>query len=209
MPRAIDDIFSRAISQRDIGRIMFVRIDFDAAIGGINRLCSNSAQVRWRSHAWFGAGDLMSLSPVRETLGLEAVDYRIEFSWARNDNFDFGTLERRHFLGKTIKAWFAPFQYNYKLPVDRALATDPRLLGEPYLFLEGKLDRDSFSETATTGNFSFDITNELAILRQAPNLRYSSEHQNFLYPKPEDERDTGLDNISRVASATIRWPVTY
>jgi hypothetical protein len=141
--------------------------EVDWASTGVQRYCTAGADIVWNTHTWQGRGQIVDISPIRETEAVEAVGYRLTLSGVPS-SFVSGALQEP-VQGRRLTMWLGL--------LDAAGA----LIGTPIGEFEGRMDTMPIldGETAT---ITLNVESEMASLMGAAVRRYTDEDQRKVYP---------------------------
>ena len=178
--------------------IFFIEADFPSPTG-IIRVCTLGGQFfKWNANQWLGMGGALSINPVTETTDLRAQSYIVGVNLFDGSWFDPTKLG--DYNGRSCKIWFGCFDSS--IAEDGAADTDPRLIEDPYLLVDGLLDQEETEEDGKSGKLEFTIIDRLEVMNRKSELRYTHEHQAILHPSADDR---GLEYIPEIQDKELKW----
>jgi hypothetical protein len=133
-----------------------------------------------------GAGNLISVSSIEETMGIEAKGAVFTLSGLNSSIISLALSEE--YQNQPITAWMA------------TLNSSGALINDPFIVFKGKMDVLQIDESGETATLSMQCENRLIDLNRAKVRRYTPEDQNVLYPS-----DRGLDFVASLQEKEIAW----
>lgn len=185
MSRTLTANVVSAVTADQVWALMFVELQFAS---GTLRLTNAPYDFLWNGFTWQGAGNLLAISAVTETPGLDAKGVALTLSGVSASLVSIARTE--DYQGRTAKIWFAP------LSADFAVVTDP------YLAFQGRMDTmpmDVGQEATITLNLESRLLGALS----GKVRRYNHQDQIVDYPD-----DRGLEYAEKTAASTLRWGIT-
>jgi len=154
-------------------------------------LWTGLGQLAWGGKVYQGAGELLSLSQVKESGDLSAVG--ITVSLAGMDETVIAAAFNELRQGQLVKVYIAPYQFS----------PSPAMLAVPYCFFQGRVDVPSIDDSAETAVVSLQLENRLVDLERERVRFYDSLTQNVYFPG-----DKGFDYVAKLQDQKIFWGVS-
>jgi hypothetical protein len=162
---------------------VLVELEFDAAP---LRLWGGLGDFRWGNRVFTGAGDLLGVSSVPETMAVGAGGVTLSLSGVPAELIDHALAV--DYQGRPARVWLAL--------LDAAGA----LLGDPVQVLAARMDVLSWQEGAADATLSLAVENMLIDGERAVVRRYTDADQQAEYPG-----DKGFEYVPSLQTAEIRW----
>ena len=182
----------------EVNPIWFIEAEFPSPTGTV-RVCSlGGGYFKWDSYQWQGLGGAIGISPITETTDVRAQSYKVRVNLFDGSWFDPTKLS--NYNGNSCKLWFAC--YDRTTAEDTSQNTDPRLIADPYLMVDGFLDEDETTEDGKSGSLEFTVIDRLETMNRKRQLRYTHEQQKMLFPSSNDR---GLEYIPQLQDQELKW----
>ena len=182
MSRDFTTAFQNELSASTIEPFFAVKLNFDS---GALRLWTGYGQITVASETYTGGGELLSISPVQETVevaargasvSLNGIDASL-ITYALTENYQ--TRSAKIFLG---------------------FLSSGSVVSDPYLAFDGRMDVLNIDDTGETANITLTAESRLIDLERARLRRYTSDDQKLRHPT-----DTGLDFVASLQEKEIAW----
>tara|TARA_R100001086_G_scaffold107019_1_gene53939 strand:- start:3328 stop:3942 length:615 start_codon:yes stop_codon:yes gene_type:complete len=182
MSRDFTTAFQNELSASTIEPFFAVKLNFDS---GALRLWTGYGQITVASETYTGGGELLSISPVQETVevaargasvSLNGIDASL-ITYALTENYQ--TRSAKIFLG---------------------FLSSGSVVSNPYLAFDGRMDVLNIDDTGETANITLTAESRLIDLERARLRRYTSDDQKLRHPT-----DTGLDFVASLQEKEIAW----
>ena len=182
MSRDFTTAFQNELSASTIEPFFAVKLNFDS---GALRLWTGYGQITVASETYTGGGELLSISPVQETVevaargasvSLNGIDASL-ITYALTENYQ--TRSAKIFLG---------------------FLSSGSVVSDPYLAFDGRMDVLNIDDTGETANITLTAESRLIDLERARLRRYTSDDQKLRHPN-----DTGLDFVASLQEKEIGW----
>lgn len=183
MARAFTASMLTEIVKQTVSPILLYEGEFD---GGTIHLWSGVGSLVWNSNTYTGAGQLLSVSQVEETVEVRAAGVQIGLSGLPSALVSLALSSARQ--GKKGRLWLG------------FINSAGAIIADPYLIFTGLLDVPTMDETGDTSNLTVSYENRLVGLLTANDRRYTPEDQHVDFPG-----DTGFDYVAGLQDATITW----
>lgn len=135
------------------------------------RLGSWVGTKAYGGHDWLGAGDLISIDKIVDTVDKSDVGIEVTVNYLNDDlRNELTTTATEDIVGSEASIYLAL--------LDAAAGT----ITEAYEVFPGKLDEVSILDSGTTGAITLRIACELADLGKRHFLRLTDAHQQYLFP---------------------------
>lgn len=150
------------------------------------RLWTGIGSISWNGYTWTGLGNLIAISPIKETTGIEAVGFQVTITGESSANVSRALQACRQ--NKPGKLWLG------------ALTAAGAVVADPYQIRAGKFSQPIVDDNGQTTTIALIYEDELADLETPREIRYTSESQAQLYPT-----DRGFDFVPQLQDAAIMW----
>jgi hypothetical protein len=180
MPRGLTADMLKETAKKVVRPAVFYQGEF---VSGTVYLWSGVGAKVWNGHTWLGMGQLVGLSGVGETGGLNAEGVVCTLSGIPNDLLTKALSEIRH--SKKCTLWFA------YLDANDAIVTDP------FQLFSGLADTAVIRRARKTSTIAITYENR-AIDGRARVRRYTNEDQQIDFPG-----DTGLKYMNDLQDKTL------
>ncbi len=175
----------------DVRIAFFVEIEYDS--GGspaFLRLWTGFNEIVWDSKTWTGAGDILRLNPLDETIDVRAVRYQIILSGVKSSLIAIALSGRRQ--NRPVRVYLGFFE------------TDDSLIVDPYLFFQGRLDSMSIDEAGDTATITVDAESHLIDLQRLRLRRFTHEDQQIDFPG-----DLGFFRVNTLGDWNGQWGTAW
>lgn len=159
--------------------------------GGTLRLTTHNRDVVWNSNTYVGAGQMLSMTAVRETTEITAAGLDLTLSGIPSSLTDQIMDEIEY--GTRVNIYMALFDNDWALITNTSPAN-------PYKLYTGYIDIPIMEWGAEEIIITLKTENPLIILDQPLNRKYTSQDQALDYPN-----DRGFEFVTRLQKANIRW----
>lgn len=178
-----------AIAANPVRPILFIEIEHYA--GGIQsflRLATGVGQITWNGNVWTGGGDMLALTPARESEGLEAIGFAVTLSGMPADKLAIIRQSMRKNKSGKIYLGF----------LDAAGA----VIADPYLMRRGRFDTAEFNRDPAKGIITITARYEdrLIDLERPREFRYTTESQALRLAG-----DRGFEQVPELQDAQDLW----
>lgn len=183
MTRTVPPAFLTALGQPELRPRLFFEGEF--ATGWV-RLWSGLGAITWGGRDWAGAGVLLGIGEMEETLDVVAAGTSVSLSGVPLDLVQ----------GVIDEAQQGAVGRIYLGLMDEADA----LICDPVLVFGGRLDVPSITDGAESSTITISYESRLVDLQTPRELRYTHESQQLLYPG-----DLGFEYVASIQDREIRW----
>lgn len=173
-----------ALESRLFREVYFVEILFDDPL----RFTSAYSSMLVGGVEYFGAGNLGSVSPIKETSELEPQQFEIQVAGVSESSLAAVVTER--YLNRDATCLMA------------LLDDQGQIIGDPIHYFSGKTDEVTVNVGAV-GSITITVRDDLADWARPRVERYTNADQMARYPG-----DKGLEYISQVADKEVVWPAS-
>ncbi len=163
--------------------VVFFKFAFD---GGDLNLWTGIGPISWNGDTWEGSGDLLSVSPVRETQKTKAVG--VEFSLTGIKTSIVSLALSEDYQGRVAQMWLA------------MLDTSQNVISDPYLNFKGRMDVMTIEDSGDTATISLTAESVLVDLQKPKERRYTDEDQQNEFPG-----DKGFEFVPGLQEKEIRF----
>lgn len=153
---------------------------------GTVRLWSGVDTISWNGQSWEGAGNLLGVSPVTETVDVRASGVSVSLSGNVSSLIATALNERR--LGKPGKLWLG------------AMNASGAIIADPYLAFSGRLDQSRIVDGGEDCTIAMGYESRLAALERPRERRWTHEDQQIDFPG-----DRGFEYEADLPDQVIEW----
>ena len=179
MARALTGGMVTEVSGASLSPILFLKLSFQS--GDVN-LWTGYGNIDWNSETWVGAGTLLVVGAVVESLAIEAVGASFTLSGMPSAIIAIALAE--DYQGRDALLYFA------------ALDADGAVISNPDNLFLGFMDTMEIVEGAETTSVTIMAENHLARLGHTRKRRYTHEDQAIEFPG-----DTGFSKVAALQQA--------
>jgi hypothetical protein len=173
-----------ALASDAVKACAFVQFEFTS---GTHRYTTLPYTTTWNGNDWFGLGNLVELSEVRETEALTAVGVKATLSGVPASFVSLALSEP--IQSKPCTIWFA------------ALGSDNSVLDTPPVEFKGSVDNPDIVISGGTCSITINIESALADFARPKVRRYNDADQQAEYPG-----DLFFQFVPQMIERTIIWP---
>ena len=163
--------------------VVFFQFAFD---GGDLNLWTGIGPIDWNGDTWEGSGDLLSVSPVRETQKTKAVGVEFQLTGIKTSIVSLALSE--DYQGRVAQMWLA------------MLDTSQNVISDPYLNFKGRMDVMTIEDSGDTATISLTAESVLVDLEKPKERRYTDEDQ-----QNEFSGDKGFEFVPGLQEKEIRF----
>jgi hypothetical protein len=154
--------------------------------GGTLRLWTGLGTLTYSGNNWTGAGQLINVTNVTETLDTRADG--VEMTLSGMPSSLISTVLGQSQTNRPGKLWLA------------MITASNTVVSDPYLLFAGKLDQPSINDDGTTCTIAVQYENQMTDLQRARIRHFTSEDQNIDYPN-----DEGFDTVATLTDKSFVW----
>lgn len=181
--RNLDPTLQAGLAAAVIEPVIFVMLTFKSKACYV---CSAGYDVTWNGQLYTGIGTLGGISAIRERTEIKA---------------DGITLSLSGIDSNIVAECMADIQALAPARCWIGLMNRGQLIGVPYCFFSGVVDRPTFVITPQSSTISLALETRMALLNRASQRRYTSADQHaFGYPD-----DTGFAWVEKLNDIALRW----
>lgn len=171
------------LTAAQLSPVLLIKAEFDS---GNLCLWSGIGSITYSGDTYLGAGNLLSVSAVTETVNLEANGVTVTVSGIPSSIITTALTE--DYQGRKISFYFG------------CLNTSGALISDPYLLFKGRMDVMDIVSSGET--ISVAVTAESATIdfRRVKERRFTKEDQQAFYAT-----DKGLEYISQLQDKEVIW----
>lgn len=174
MARDLQSGVITTIDSHNTRPLLLVRFEYDDAPLNV---WTGYGDLLWNSITFQGTGELGQISPVKETLGLEATGLKFSLSGIPSDKISLALSE--DYQNRLVKLWLGYFD------------SSGNIIPDPFQLFKGRMDIMEITEGGETSTISISAENMLIILKKASERRYTNEDQKLDFPD-----DKGFDQVA-------------
>lgn len=153
---------------------------------GTVRLWSGVGSITWNSQTWTGAGNLIGVSQITETVDARAVGIVAQLAGMSTEIVQLALAQSRQ--GAAGKVWIGA--------IDAAGA----VVADPFLAFSGRLDVPSIEDGGDSATIQISYESRLVDLERPRERRYTDEDQRIDYPS-----DQGFAFVPYLQDAEFLW----
>ena len=174
----------QAVASADLVRpIYLVKMEFDS---GDLHLWSGLGNLVYSGDTYVGTGDLMSISPIKESEELVANGVNFTVSGIKQSLVSIARDEP--YQGRKITLYLGAFDENADI------------ISSPVILFGGFMDVMTISDSGETSTITISAENKLIAFDRASVRRFTAEDQKIDYPT-----DKGFEFVSQIAQQEIIW----
>jgi hypothetical protein len=183
MSRDIATDMAAEVVASSLRPVMFYEGEFAA---DTLRLWTGVGSKSWNGYTWTGLGNLIAITPIRETTSTEATGFQISVTGESSSHASRALQSCRQ--NKPGKLWLG------------ALTAAGAVVADPVQVRAGKLSHPEMSDDGKQATITVVYEDELTDLERARERRYTSEDQALDYPD-----DRGFDFVPQLQDASLVW----
>ena len=174
----------QAVASADLVRpIYLVKMEFDS---GDLFLWSGLGNLVYSGDTYVGTGDLMSISPIKESE--ELIANGVDFTVSGIKQSLVSIARDEPYQGRKITLYLGAFDENADI------------ISSPVILFGGFMDVMTISDSGETSTISISAENKLIAFDRASVRRFTAEDQKIDYPL-----DKGFEFVSQIAQQEIIW----
>lgn len=185
MARSLSAGMITEVTAKSLSPILLMKAEFDS--GDLN-LWTGIGSLTYNGDTYVGAGNLIGVSAVKESIGVEAHGVNFSLSGLPTSLISLALTE--DYQGRAASCWFA------------ALDSAGALVSSPYLLFKGRMDVLEILEGGETATLTMRCENLLIDFRRQKTRRYSDDDQKEAY-----STDRGLEFVDQMQDREIIWGV--
>ena len=174
---------SNELSQTQVNLVFFVEINFKS--GPVN-LWSGVGEFSWDSKTWLGAGQLLNITPAKETIGVTATGLTITLDGVDPTFIALALNEAKQ--NKSVRCYFG------------FLDSSGNIIINPYQFFSGLVNYIVVSEGEKVATISVTAENDLIKLQRPRIRRYTDADHQAEFPG-----DLGFQHIASLQEWNGFW----
>lgn len=183
MSRGLSNDMVTQVTANQLTPVILIKAEFDS---GAVRFWTGIGSIDYNSEAYTGAGNLISISEIKEVNGVEAQGATFQLSGINASLISLALTE--DYQGRPISVYYG------------CLDTNAALVADPILLFKGRMDVLQIDDTGSTTTLSMQAENRLIDLKRTKVRRYTPEDQKQQYPG-----DLGLDFVASLQEMEIVW----
>ncbi len=171
------------ITAAQLTLVMFCEAEFAT---GTLRLWSGIAPIDWDGQTWTGAGNLLSISEIKETGAIEASGITMQLSGMNQSVLSAALGQAQQ--GLPGKVWLG------------ALDANNEIVEDPFLCFEGRLDVPDITDDGATCTVRVSYESRLIDLERARERRITHEDLQIDFPG-----DLGHEFVAGLQDKSVVW----
>ena len=183
MSRTLSTEMQAVASAKLVRPIYLVKMEFDS---GDLLLWSGQGSIYYDSAWYVGTGDLMAISPIKESEELTANGVNFTVSGIKQSLVDLARDE--------------PYQGRKITLLLGALDDSADIISSPVILFSGFMDVMTIADSGETSTITISAENKLIAFDRASVRRFTAEDQKIDYPT-----DKGFEFVSQIAQQEIIW----
>ena len=183
MSRDVTSSVNTIFQSQSVSPFLAIDLDFD---GGNFLAWTGYGNLTFGGTTYVGAGDFLSVSPVKESSEVQANGIDITLSGVPSDLISSALSET--YQGRSCKLHLG------------VLDSSNAVVSDPYVLFSGRMDLMSIDDSGETANINITVESRLIDLDRTRERRYTSEDQKIDFPN-----DKGLEFITDLQDKEIVW----
>ena len=183
MSRSVTSAVNTIFESNSVSPFMAIDLAFD---GGNFTAWTGYGNITFDSTTYVGAGDFLSVSPVKENAEVQANGIDITLSGIPSALISSALNET--YQGRSCKLFLG------------ALDSSNAVVSDPYLLFSGRMDLMSIDDSGDTANINVTAESRLIDLDRTRERRYTHQDQKIDFPN-----DKGLQFIADLQDKEIVW----
>lgn len=203
--RDISPEMEAALHAPNVQPVLMAELYFDSATV---RLWSGIGTLTWNGNDFTGGGNLISISEIQESQGLEAKGMTCTLTGIPSNIIGTVLLENQR--GRPFRLYLGVVSINnnvlledgdYVLTEDGGnVLLENTLVDSPYRIFSGLMDTMEIVDTGETSLVNLNVESIMIVGQRNKVRRYTSEDQKKYYPN-----DKGLDFIASLQDKEVVW----
>lgn len=165
MARSLSASMVTEVTSPVFSPIVLIKLEFDS--GDVN-LWTGVGDIVFNSDTYTGAGDLLDISPVKETSQLTAEGMSLTLTGISSGLISTALTE--NYQGRIANVWLA------------SLDTSGGIVSTPYKYFRGRMDTMPMEDNGETATIQVNVENILIDLERSNSRRYTDEDQQAEFP---------------------------
>jgi hypothetical protein len=206
LSRDISPELALALTQTHVNSALMAEFDFDSGTLG---MWTGYGTLVWGEKEFFGGGNLVSVSPIRETQDLQANAVTFNLAGVSQPNVALALQE--NLQNRPCRLYAATTATSVALATENdsgailmeggeAILLESTVMDEPYLFWSGLMNVMQGKARIPLSELSLSAENILIWLRRTRESRYTDEDQKAKYPG-----DRFFEFIAQLQDKEIVW----
>jgi hypothetical protein len=183
MSRALTPGMLGEVDAASLRPVLFYEGEFES---GLLNLWTGVGPIPWDGKTWLGAGNLVGISPIKETASIVAAGITCSLSGMPSSLIALVHDEARH--GKPGSVWIG------------ALDASGNVIADPYMAFSGWLDVPQMEDAGETCTIAVSYESRLIDLQRARLFRWDHETQQHFYPD-----DRGFEYSPNLPDQVVVW----
>ncbi len=183
MARTLTTAMQTEVGADAVSPVFFVELDFAS---GFVRVWSGYGSIVWGGKTWTGAGTLMAIEPLGESVDFVANGANLKLNGIPSDMIAIA-------LGQTYQGRDATIHLGF---LDAAGA----VIADPIQLFAAFMDTMEIDEDGETASIIVRIESQAVSLKRAKVWRYTHEDQQIDYPG-----DRGFEYVAGLQDKNIQW----
>lgn len=183
MARSLSAGMITEVTAKTLSPILLMKAEFDS---GDLLLWTGVGSITYNSDSYTGAGGMINVSPITESVNTQANGVEFALRGIPNDLIALALSEQ--YQGRFITCWFA------------CLDTSGAIVSSPYQLFKGRMDVLEILEAGETSTLTMRCENLLIDLQRIKVRRYTDEDQKALYAG-----DRGCEFVTQLQDRELIW----
>tara|TARA_B100001939_G_C16694260_1_gene510032 strand:- start:71 stop:628 length:558 start_codon:yes stop_codon:yes gene_type:complete len=183
MSRSVTSSVNTIFESDSVKPFFAIDLDFD---GGNFTAWTGYGNLEFGGTTYVGAGDFLSVSPIKENAEVQANGIDIALSGVPSDLISSALNET--YQGRSCKLYLG------------VLDSSNAVVADPYILFSGRMDLMGIEDSGETANINITAESRLIDLDRSRERRYTSEDQKIDFPN-----DKGLEFIADLQDKEITW----
>ncbi len=182
--RGLSTAFKDEVAKQELTSALFLHLAFDS---GDVRMWSSNYDIDWGGNTWLGAGNLLKIGNVQETIDVRATQLPVTLSGIPSSLISIALGE--HYQGRDAAIYRGVFS-----------ATTGALLENPTQIYGGIIDDMIIADSGEQSTITVSLETKLARLNQPNESRYTHSEQLSRY-----SNDDSFKFVAKIANQSIYW----
>lgn len=181
MARSISAEMIEQVSSKIVRPIIFVKLDFKTEP---LYMWSGLGLIDWNGVQWTGAGTLLTISSIEETVEVRATGLELGLTGVPSSLISVALTE--DYQERPVTIWLGVFD------------EDLNIVTSPLVIFQGRMDVMRHQDNENTADFVLSAENRLIDLQRVTQIRFTKEEQRDRYPG-----DTFFDYTAQLVEKSI------
>lgn len=183
MSRSLTASMGNVTTAEVVRPIVLVEAQFDS---GTVFLWSGYGDLSWNAQTWQGAGELLKIEAIQETVEVKAVGTQITLNGIDTDML--GKAQNEDYQGRIVKIYLG------------ALDDSGSVISTPIVIFSGRMDVMTITDQGDTASIELTVESRFIDFERTKERRYTDQDQKIEYPT-----DKGFEFVASIQDKEILW----